>query len=218
MERLELEVNLREGRGKGVARKLRARGRIPGVVYGSDLETTAVEIEQAGLDQLLSLNVNALIDLQGPKPLKGKRVLVKHVQRDPVSRRVLHCDFFAVDLKKKIHVAVPVRLEGRAQGVEMGGVLEPLLREIEVACLPLSIPEAIQVNVEELGIGESIHVSQLQFPEGVEPLVDPEIAVVNVGAPRVEEEEVPAAEEAVPEEGAEPAEGEEKTEGPEAGE
>lgn len=208
MDQLDLEVAVREGRGKGAARRMRAGGAVPGVVYGSGVESLAVQIDARALERLVAHHVKSLISLKGPKQLKGRLVLIKELQRDPVTRRLTHCDFFAVDVERQIHVSVPVRLLGKAKGVELGGILEPLLREIEVSCLPLAIPESIEANVEELMIGDSIHVRDLVFPQGVEPLAEPEVAVVHVGAPRVEEEPVAAAEE-VPAEGeAAPAEGE----------
>ena len=223
MERLELEVSPREGTGKGLARKLRTAGRVPGVVYGAGVQCTSVSVEARTLERLISAGANALIDLKGIRGIKGKLVLVKECQRDPVSRRILHCDFCAVDPKRRVHVSVPVHFIGRAEGVEAGGVLEPLFRELEVSCLPLSIPEAIDVNVESLKMGDSIHIREVDLPEGVELLVDPELPLVNVAIPRLEVVE------AVEEEAAEAVEGEAapeaegaaeagKTDAPEAGE
>ncbi len=196
MQRLALEVSAREGSGKGVARKLRASGLVPAIVYGTGLEPVKVQVPARALEGAAEAGANALIELEGVKQLKGKLVLIKESQRDPVSRRMLHCDFYAVDLKRKIHVAVPLRFEGRPIGVEMGGVLEPLLRELEVSCLPLSIPDSIACDVSELQVGSSLRVSDLVLPEEVELLVDESLPVVHVVAPRVEEEEVAAEEEA----------------------
>jgi large subunit ribosomal protein L25 len=170
---------------------------------------------------VVSTGANALIDLKGIRGVKGKLVLVKECQRDPVSRQILHCDFCAVDPKRRINVSVPLHFVGKPPGVEEGGVLEPLFRELEVACLPLAIPESIDVNVEALNIGDSVYVRELDLPADVELQVDAELPVVHVAAPRLEV--VEAAEEA-PEEAAEgEAEGEAeakpgKTEASEAGE
>jgi large subunit ribosomal protein L25 len=222
MQRLQLEVGAREQYGKGPGRKLRATGRVPGIVYGIGVDTTPVDVDGRQLERILSTGANALIDLGGIKAVKGKLVIIKEYQRDPVSRMLLHCDFYAVDTRREIHVDVPFRFVGKAPGIEQGGHLEPLLREVEVACLPLAIPDGIDVSVDSLMIGDSIHLRDLQMPEGVRPLADPDLAVVHVGAPRIEAEPTPAEGEAeeVPEgEGEGEGEGEKKdtTEAPEAG-
>ncbi len=135
-------------------------------------------------------------------------MLVKEIQRNPVTGAYMHADLFAVDLKEKIHVDVPVHLTGTAEGVTMGGILDHALRDLEVQCLPGAIPEEFSVDVSALEIGDSIHVRDLELPEGVELLVDPNLSIVSVVAPAAVEEEVP--EEEVPEEGEEAApEGEE---------
>jgi large subunit ribosomal protein L25 len=220
MQREELEVSLREGTGKGVARKLRAQGLVPGIVYSGGTPATAVQVDARRLNKLIMSSANALVDLKGPKDVKGKLVLIKDAQRDPVSQSLLHCDFYAVDVKKKIQVNVPLQFTGKAPGVEEGGILEPVLREVEVACLPLAMPESIEVSVDHLGIGGSVHTRELTLPEGVESLGDPDAVVVHVVTPRVEEEPEPTEEEAVEAvEGEAPKEGEEPAaETPEAGE
>jgi large subunit ribosomal protein L25 len=141
-------------------------------------------------------------------------VLVKEMQRDPVQGSLLHVDLYAVDLTQTVEVAVPIHLSGKPKGVEMGGVLEHPMREIEVECLPRAIPDAITVDVSELEIGDGIHVRDLALPEDVKLLSDPDLAVAHISTPTVEEaapevealegEEAPA--EAVPSEAAEPRE------------
>jgi large subunit ribosomal protein L25 len=214
MQRLQLDVSIREGRGKGTARKLRAGGMVPAVLYGAKLETTKVSVDGHTLERIVATGANTLIDLQGPKAVKGKLVLIKDVQRDPLSQRLLHCDLFAVDTRKRIDVQVPVHLEGKAKGVELGGVLESPLREVEVSCLPLTIPDAVTVDVSGLDIGEAIRVDQIAIPEGVDVRTDPSQVVVQVVAPRVEAVEAPAEEAAEAEAPAEAAaETAEKAEG-----
>jgi large subunit ribosomal protein L25 len=214
MQRLQLDVSIREGRGKGTARKLRAGGTVPAVLYGAKLETTKVSVDGHTLERIVATGANTLLDLQGPKAVKGKLVLIKDVQRDPLSQRLLHCDLFAVDTRKRIDVQVPVHLEGKAKGVELGGVLESPLREVEVSCLPLTIPDAFTVDVSGLDIGEAIRVDQIAIPEGVDVRTDPSQVVVQVVAPRVEAVEAPAEEAAEAEAPAEAAaETAEKAEG-----
>jgi large subunit ribosomal protein L25 len=204
IQRLELEVSLRDGRGKSVTRKLRATGQVPAVIYGSGIEPTPIVVESLALAKVLRGGANALVDLKGAKALEGKPVLVKEVQRDPLSRRVVHCDLYAVNLKARLDVEVPIHYVGTARGAVLdGGVLEPLLRVLEVSCMPLAIPESIEVDVSNLGIGDAIHVRDLVLPPDVVSKIDLDITIIHVVTPRLEEEPVvAAAAEAVPAEGA----------------
>jgi large subunit ribosomal protein L25 len=184
------------------------------VVYGKGAETKAISIDPSALQRLLQgsgAGMNTLIELS----VEGttRTVLVKELQRDPVRGRPLHTDFYLVDLDQTVEVAVPIRLRGKAQGVELGGILDHPLREIELECLPRAIPESVDVDVSALDIGDSIHVRDLELPEGASVRTDENLAVASVVAPVVVEE--PVAEE--PEEGEELEEGE-VAEGAEAGE
>lgn len=202
-----LAVEPRQLTGKGHARKLRAAGRIPAVCYSSTMEATPLQVDPHELDRLLrksAAGMNTLIDLRGGG-LDGKVVLVKDLQRDPVRGELLHADLFAIDAAKRIEVEVPVHVVGVPVGVRLGGgILDFPLREIEVSCLPRSIPEELRVDVTELEMGESIHVRDVPLPEGVELISDPELTVLSVVAPaKPEEEATPSDEEAA--EGAEAA-------------
>jgi large subunit ribosomal protein L25 len=132
-------------------------------------------------------------------------VLVKELQRDPVSARALHADFYAVDLEQAIQVAVPIHVKGTAPGVTNGGILDHALRELQIECLPRAIPDQILVDVSQLEIGMSLHVRDLVLPEGVKLMSDPDLSVVSVVVPAALEEEAaaaaPAEGEAVPAEG-----------------
>ena len=207
-----LVAEVRDATGKGVARKLRAAGRIPAVVYGRGTESRAISIDPKALVQLLQkggAGMNTLIELSVDGT--AKTVLVKELQRDPVRGRPLHTDFYLVELDQKVEVSVPIRLTGRAPGVELGGILDHPLREIELECLPRAIPESIDVDVSALEVGDSIHVRDLELPEGVSVQSDVNLAVASVVAPVVVEE--PVAEEV--EEGEEAvAEGEEAAAAP----
>jgi large subunit ribosomal protein L25 len=193
MERVGLRVELREGTGKGAARRLRASGRLPAVLYGPRAEPRSLTVSAQELARVLARGANQLIDLRGPE-VGGKLVLVKEYQRDASSLALQHCDFYEVDTRQKIEVEVPLLFEGKPHGVEMGGVLEPVLRELEVSCLPLAIPQSIQVDVSGLEIGQAIHAGEIALPEGVELLTDPALTVVHVITPRVEVEEEAAPE------------------------
>ena len=201
MGEFALGVELREGRGKGVARKLRAVGRIPGICYRPNAESVAVSLDPNELDRLIrtaSSGINTLIDLKvaGGGDFDGRQVLIKELQRDPISGNYLHADLYAVDLKQTIHISIPVQLKGVPIGVTLGGgILDHATRELDVECLPDAIPEELAVDVSELEVGDSLHVRDIQVLEGVEILTDPDVSIVSVVAPAVVEEEAPAEEE-----------------------
>lgn len=195
----------RTGTGKGVARKLRAAGRIPGVVYGPGKQPTPVVLDPRALERVLhgsGSGMNTLIDLD----VSGlhRTVLVKELQRDPVRGAWLHADLYEVDLEKPIRVEVPLHFVGKAKGIEFGGILDHAVRELEIECLPRAIPDHIEVDVEPLEIGQSLHVRDLTLPAGVTLLSDPDLTVASVLLPAAAEEAAPAAE-AAPVEGAEAA-------------
>ena len=201
MGEFALGVELRKEHGKGVARKLRAAGRIPAVCYRRNAEPVPVSLDPKELDLLLrkaSSGINTLIDLTvtGGGDFDGRQVLVKELQRDPISGAYLHADLYAVDLQQKIHVSVPINLAGTAIGVSLGGgVLDYATRELDVECLPNAIPEEFTIDVSEIEIGQSLHVRDIAIPEGVEVLNDPDVTVMSVVAPVAIEEEAPAEEE-----------------------
>jgi large subunit ribosomal protein L25 len=209
MERQELAASVRTTTGKGAARRLRAAGKIPAIAYGSGVSTLHLELPVRPLERALERGRSTLLALAGVRELDGRLVLVKELQRDPASRRIVHCDFYAVDVTRRVEVSVPIHLEGKAPGVVAGGVLEPMLRELVVRCLPLEIPAVIHVDVSRLEIGDSIRVGDLVLPAGCESVSDLAAGVAHVIIPRAEEEAAPAAAEEVPAEGAaaEPAEG-----------
>ena len=207
----QLAVEPRATTGKGHARKLRSNGRIPAVCYSPGSGATVIQLDPNALDRLLrrsSAGMNTLIDLSGGG-LDGKVVLVKELQRDPVTSVLLHADLFAVDVDKPIEVKVPVRIVGTPTGVTFGGgILDFPMREIEVLCLPRAIPEDLPIEVGHLQVGDSIHVREIALPAGVELMSDPDLSVVSVVLPSKEEEPTPVEAVAVEgEEGAVPAEG-----------
>ena len=191
-------------------------GRIPGICYRRNAESVAVSLDPKELDNLIrkaSSGINTLIDLKvsGGGDFDGRQMLIKELQRDPISGAYLHADFYAVDLQQKIHVSVPIRITGTAIGVSMGGgILDHALRELDVECLPDTIPEEFAMDVSELEVGQSLHVREIKVLEGVEILNDLDISIVSVVAPAIVEEEAPDEEEVELEEGATP-EGEAET-------
>ncbi len=190
-----LEAAPRQETGKGPARRLRAQGRIPGTCYKPGGTPMSVSVEARTLDNLLKAStagLNTLIDLSvaGGGEFDGVQVLVKELQIDPVSRELVHADFFAVDLTETLQVSVPIHLVGIAHGVTLGGIVDHALRTIDVECLPNAIPEEFSVDVTALDVGDSIHVRDMVLPEGIELLTDPDLSVVSVVAPEAVEEEV----------------------------
>ncbi len=216
-----LAVEIRVGAGKGVARKLRAAGRLPAIVYGSGNDAIRVSLDPRRLDALLrssEAGLNTLIDLEGDPSVSGKTVLVKELQTDPVVGRMLHADLYEVDPHATIEVEVPIRVMGQPIGVTLGGgILDHGLRELLVECLPRAIPDSIDVDVSALELGDSIHVRELPLPEGIVLKTDADLSVVSVVAPTVAEEETPAEEEGegIEGEAVEGAEGEAAAEGDE---
>jgi large subunit ribosomal protein L25 len=186
-----LAVEVRTDTGKGVARKLRAVGRIPAVLYGHGNASVSLSIQAKDLDTLLKTShagLNTLIDLEGDSAVAGKVVLIKELQRHSVAGTLSHADFFEIDATAKIHVSVPIKLEGTPEGVKLGGVLEHMMREIDLLCLPNAIPDSLEVDVSGMNQNESLHVSDLTLPEGVETGVDEALPIVHVATKKIEEE------------------------------
>ncbi len=210
-----LKVETRTQRGKGAAAKLRQTGKIPAVCYGINTKTLALETESLELISILRgpLGLNSLIKLQGGE--EERVVFVQKIQKHPVSRKIIHVDFINVDTSKTVQRNVPVELDGRPEGVKIGGVLQVTRREILVEALPTDIPDKILVNVEPLEIGHSLHVEELDLPKGVKALYDSNFTICAVVAPTEEKE---PEEEVTEEEALALAEGEEGAEKPEGAE
>ncbi|HXW05893.1 MAG TPA: 50S ribosomal protein L25 [Vicinamibacterales bacterium] len=190
-----LQAEKRDERGKNAARRLRASGRIPAVLYGTE-KNRAVEIavDPKALLRILhsESGVNTLIGLQ----LDGgdTRVMVKEYQLDPIDHKLLHADFFQVAMDRAITVTVPVVLKGEARGVkQQGGIIDFVHREIEIETLPGDIPESITIDVSELMLNQGVRVRDLKI-EGArwKPVSEPDTMLVHVVALRAEEEPAPA--------------------------
>jgi large subunit ribosomal protein L25 len=208
MATASLSAKPRTDKGKGAARKLRASGEVPGVIYGHGREPQPLTVNQREFDRLAERVriTSTVIELA----LDGKtaRTLIRELQRDPMKRTVLHIDFQELVAGEKIVVSVPLYFVGTAEGVKAdGGILEEVMHSVEVRVDPSNIPDHIDVDVTPLTIGHSLHISDLKLPPGVEVTDDPEQTVVVVSAPRAEEEPAPVAAEGVlaaPEAAAEP--------------
>jgi large subunit ribosomal protein L25 len=209
METIDLSVEPRQKGSKGSVRSLRRDGRIPGVLYGAKRTATLVAVDSKEFEAKVgSIEGTHLIRLNSSTgELGGRLVLVKEVQRHPVQRSLIHADLYEVDVNSKLKLRVPLHFIGRAAGVDVGGILQPIKREVEVLCLPTEIPDYIEVDVSALGIHDALHISDLHAPTGVDLVLDTDEAVVTVLPPVVEEVKV-AAEGATAAEGAAaPAEG-----------
>lgn len=210
MDAVEITIERRAESGKGSVRRLRRSGVVPAVFYGPKRSTVAINVNAAEFEKkLLHLEGSHLIRLingGGDTELHDKMALLREKQLHPVTGLVLHADFYEVDLTERLVVSIPLHFIGKAAGVVVGGILQPILREIEVECLPTEIPEFVELDVSPLGIHEALHVSDLTLPTGVTPVGDPTRTVVTVVPPTVEETKPAEAAEAVPVEGA-PAEG-----------
>ncbi len=193
MAEVSIAVESRSGTGKSYNRKLRAQGKVPGVVYGSGKEPVSVSFDPKVLEGKLSeshAGINTLFDLEGDSSVANRVVMVKELQREPVRGAVLHADFYEIDLTERLHVSVPVHLSGTAPGLLEGGVIEHALRELELACLPNAIPDEVIADVSGLELGQSLHVADIQLPGGVELVSNSELSVVSVLLPKIIEEEV----------------------------
>lgn len=204
----------REGAGKGSARRLRAQGLVPAIVYGRHLGAPAhiavdpLEVKKA-ISTPLKFNTLLMLKVEGQQP---RQVLLKDYQQDPVTREMLHADFLDVKENEEVKVNVPLVLVGKPEGVTSGGILSQNRRDIEVYVLPSAIPEKLEADVSHLKIAQSLHIRDVKFPLGVrvKTHVNYTLAVVNV--PEKEEVVVVAAPVAgaVPPGGAAPAAGDAK--------
>ena len=191
-----LRAEPREGRGKNEARRLRAAGKIPAVVYGTEKnKALEIAVDPRTLLRILhsEAGVNTLIGLEGAGLAAGGKVLVKEYQLDPIDHKLLHADFYAVAMDKTIVVTVPIVIKGEPKGVkQQGGVVDFVNREIEVECLPGDIPERIDVDISELMLHQGIRVRDLPKSDKVKPISEADMMIVHVVTVKVEEAPAPA--------------------------
>ena len=197
MSQVELNVSQREATGKGVARKLRAEGLVPAVVYGKGMEPCPVSLEAKALQAAISGEAgwNTLITLKGAAAVEGKVVVLKDLDLHPLRQNMLCADFHAIDLTQKGSFMVPVVAVGKSEGEKMGGSLQVIRHELEVICLPTAVPQSIEINVEALNIGDTVHVEEVAAPEGAEIPFDVNFTVLTVKGHKEEEEELEEGEE-----------------------
>jgi len=189
MDRVKLQVRPREGRGSKDAKALRAAGDIPGVIYSATTDTQAIVVNARALRQAVSGGLHTILDVTLDGDGKGRPVLIKDVQLDPVRGRVVHIDLHEIRLDQKIQTIIPVQLEGHAEGVNMGGALNQPVHEVRVEALPADLIDFISVDVSHLEIGQSIRLSDIPAPAGITFTDDPESTVLaSIAAPVSEED------------------------------
>lgn len=196
-----LNVEIREKSGKGAARKLRAAGKIPAVVYGKDLEPTPVIVDPKELEQVISGEggMNTLITLKGGTTLEDRVVVLKEADVHPIRRTMVCADFHAINLTEKSLFMVPINIVGTAIGQKEGGTLQLVRNELEVSCLPTQVPQSIDIDVTELAIGDTLHIQEVTAPEGVELVHDVNFTVLTLSVVKAEVEVTDEDEEATEE-------------------
>jgi len=188
-----LAARTRKNTGKGTARKLRKNHEIPAVFYGPGRAPIMLTVAYSDLQRLIkeASGENIIFDLEvtsdaGAETMKA---MLKEIQIDPVKDTYLHADFFEISMDKKITVEVPIELVNTPVGVTEGGILQPIRRELTISCLPGKLVDTLEVDVSELDIGDSLHVRDIKFPEGIVPAQEEHLTVAIVSAPTVAEEE-----------------------------
>jgi large subunit ribosomal protein L25 len=220
LEQFEINATVRKKTGNGPARVLRRDGRIPAVLYGPQTEPVLLSVNVKELELILKKSsigsvILELVIQNGKKVTKP--AMIKEFQSHPVSGQFLHIDFYEIDMQRKINVMIPITTTGISKGVELGGLLQIIRREIEVFCMPGDIPEAFEIDITDLDIGDSVHVDEIQLGDNIEKAADVNFTVVTILSPKVEEvaeeeeeEALEGEEEAAEGEGAETAEPEEE--------
>ncbi|HET6281172.1 MAG TPA: 50S ribosomal protein L25 [Polyangia bacterium] len=207
MDFAKVSVELRKQSGKGGSRKVRAGGKVPGVLYGHKAEPLSVTLNEKALLQSLDKerrrNTVFTLSVLGGAKTEEVTAMIRDAQIDPMSRRLIHVDFLRISLDEEVNVTVPLVLIGKAVGVTNGGNLHQSMHAIPVAAKPAAIPTKLEVDVTILDIGMALHVSDLKLAAGVRALLDPKDAIASVVAPKAEKVEA----EVAPVEGAVPAEG-----------
>jgi large subunit ribosomal protein L25 len=199
MAMMELAAVRRRDGGKEINRKRRAGGKVPGVIYGKGLETRSLEFDRKPLEKFLDTarHGTVVVKMTVSDGADGKEsyAVLKEVQTHPLSDRVTHVDFYEVALGQKFRVEIPLRVRGKAAGIEMGGILEVVTRSLEVECTPDNVPEFLEVDVTPLAIGQSLHLGDIRFPAGVVPMEkDLRMTIAAVNTPKAEVAPAPAAE------------------------
>ncbi|MBZ4688233.1 MAG: large subunit ribosomal protein [Clostridia bacterium] len=203
MEAAQLKAEIRQNTGKGNANKLRKEGFVPAVFYGKEIGSKGIKVKSNELEKLINrYGENALVKLvvEEDGAEQEYTTLIREIQRHPIKDEITHVDFNQISMKHKLDTTVAVHLVGEAKGVKDGGILQHGAREIDIRCLPINIPEHVEADISDLGIGDNLTVADLDLGEGIEILSEEDTILATVIAPtleaeKAEGEEQPAAEE-----------------------
>jgi large subunit ribosomal protein L25 len=190
LELLEITANTRTSAGNGPSRVLRREGNIPAVLYGPESQSIHLSIASVDLEHALKkASSNQIIFNMAIQNghIENRTAMIKEIQIHPISRNFLHVDFYEISKDRKITVNVPVVVKGKAKGIEDGGMLQIIEREIEVLCLPFEVPESISIDITELGIGDSIHVKDIKAAENIELAGDKNDTILTILSTKSEE-------------------------------
>jgi len=192
LDLIELKTKIRTTTGNGPARRLRMSGQIPAVLYGPKTEPVLLSVNKSDLELVFKKGgigqviLNLVIQKNGET--LNMPAMIKELQTHPVSRNFIHIDFYEIKMDQKITAKIPVVTIGKAKGVELGGMVQIIRRELEVECLPLEVPESIEIDISDLDIGDSIHVGDISLEGEIEILEEDDYTVVTVLSPKMEEE------------------------------
>lgn len=192
MEILDLTATMRTSVGNSPSRALRRKGNIPAVLYGPGSESVSLSISSLDLERALKkASVSQIVfNMSVQNAQTGSRTaMIKDLQIHPMSRKFLHVDFYEISKDRKITVDVPVVVKGKSKGIEEGGMLQIIRRDIEVLCLPFDVPKSIQIDITDLEIGDSIHVKDLKIDENVEIPAETNYTILTILSTKSEEKE-----------------------------
>ncbi|MBF0100136.1 MAG: 50S ribosomal protein L25 [Desulfobacterales bacterium] len=192
MEFITLTSTVREKKGKGPARCARSDGKIPAVLYGPQMESNSLMIDSKEFEtvckQLHAANIFVKLQVTNPsnETTSDCPVLIKEIQKNPLTNKVIHVDFYAISMDRRISIRVPVVPVGKAKGTELGGLLQIIRRHLEIKCKPMHAPQRIEIDVNSLDIGDAIHVEDIVLSEGVEIPHDVNFTVITIVVPKGE--------------------------------
>ncbi|MCD6265549.1 MAG: 50S ribosomal protein L25/general stress protein Ctc [Deltaproteobacteria bacterium] len=194
MAAIQLDSKKRTMTGKGSARKLRSGGRLPGILYGPNTSPIRLSLDYKQFQKILrersAENIIFALRIDSNGKNQPKRVMIKEIQKDPVTREYLHVDFYEISMEKELEVDIPVYLVNTPIGVKAGGILEHIRRELKISCMPKNLIDKIEVDVSGLDIGQSLHIEDINLAPGLKSIEDGDLTIATVVAPTIEKEKV----------------------------
>ncbi len=194
MKQVSMDAAVRTETGKGAARRLRRAAQIPGILYGQGADPVPLSVNRHEFQRMLFVSagerVMFTLKLTGTEENNKRLALLKELQRHPVNDQIRHIDFYEVAMDQPVQVEVPITPAGEAKGVRLSkGIMELIQREVTIECLPLDIPNEIQVDISDLDIGDALHAGDIKLAEGIRLIDDPSTTLVTIGAAAIEEVE-----------------------------